>query len=107
MSRRLGVVLLAGLTLLAGTVTAVAIAAGSGRVLELRLRTANLILRVNGYGEQQSSSPSQVGITLAADVLFRFNSAELSAGAQSVLGGVAAEVHHQARGPVKRDGYTH
>lgn len=106
MRRRVGVILLVGVTLLAGTVTAVAIAAGGGRVLELRLRTADLILRVNGYGEQQSSSPSQVGITLAADVLFRFNSAKLNARAQSILGGVAAQIHQQARGPVYIDGYT-
>jgi len=105
MRRRVGVILLVGVTVLGGTVAAVAVAAGS-RVLDLRLRTADLILRVNGYGEQQSSSPSQVRITLAADVLFRFNSAQLSAKAQSILGGVAAEIHQQARGPVYIDGYT-
>ncbi len=97
---------LAGTALLAGVLVGTGVAQTSPRVKTLVLRTRDLVLRTKGFGESQTESPSQVRITLTADVLFRFNSAQLSARARSILAGVAAEIRQQASGPVTIDGYT-
>jgi outer membrane protein OmpA-like peptidoglycan-associated protein len=76
------------------------------RVVDLQLRTANLIFRIQGFGESETDTASRVQITLAADVLFRFNSAALSGAAKRILAGVATEIGQKARPPVLIDGYT-
>jgi OmpA-OmpF porin, OOP family len=104
--RRAVAAALGAAALVAGGLVGASLGQSSPRVLTLKLRTLDLVLQTKGFGETQTQSATQVKITLAADVLFRFNSAQLSAGARSILAGVAGEIRQQANGPVFIDGYT-
>ena len=74
------------------------------RVLDLVSRITDTGGEVTGLAVQES--PTAVEIALAADLLFAFDSAELTPAAQEKLGEVAAIIRQKAQGRVRIDGYT-
>jgi OOP family OmpA-OmpF porin len=51
-------------------------------------------------------TPAQVQLTLAADVLFAFDKADLTVPAAVTLADLASRIAAQAKGPVRIEGYT-
>jgi OOP family OmpA-OmpF porin len=70
-------------------------------VVDLKYETASLDDSV-----RTSESSKQVQVTLAADVLFRFDKAVLSPRARQRIGGVADRISQADPKQVKIDGYT-
>lgn len=96
---------------LAAVVTAVLAQAGGANVLGIEATVLDLVATVEHLdGETVTYSvaeaPEEVTIQLAADVLFDFDSAELSAAAQEYLGEVAARIGEQAQGEVVIAGHS-
>lgn len=88
-------------------------AAGQGqptqrKVLDLVAKVDDLTTKITDIQGNVSveQSPKQVEVTLAADVLFEFNKADLDPSAQAKLTDTANLIKTQAKGPVKIDGYT-
>lgn len=100
----------AGLVL-AAVATAMLAQAGEASVLSIEATVLDLVATVEHLdGDTVTYSveeaPEEVTIQLAADVLFDFDSAELSSAAQEYLGEVAALIGDQAQGEVDIAGHT-
>lgn len=110
--RRAGAAGLAGLLALtlgevpsAGAQTAAA--SGTDRVVGIEHRVVRIVRRVASMNGDISTeeTPEQVEVTLAADVLFEFDRADLTAAAGARVGEVARQVG-EATGAVAIVGYT-
>ena len=66
----------------------------------------DLVSSVGNPSGSDAEAPGHSTITLNADVLFDFNQAGLSPGAQGILSGVAAKIKGGANGTVAVTGYT-
>lgn len=73
------------------------------RVVGLQPRVVNLQPRVQSVAPRQTAPHS---FTVNADVLFAFDSSDLSPVAQAVLGGVVGQLHGSPAGTVAVVGYT-
>ena len=99
----------------AGLLAAAALAAGpggaaaqEGRVLDIELPVLDLSYETSSLDNslKTEESTDRVRVTLAADVLFRFNRASLSPRARSRIDEVAARIEAAEPGTVRVDGYT-
>jgi outer membrane protein OmpA-like peptidoglycan-associated protein len=74
------------------------------RVVDLVVRTG----RIAGGKDTAtiSESPGTTEVALAADVLFAFDSAQLSAAARAELTDTAKRIRERAKGPVRVEGHT-
>jgi outer membrane protein OmpA-like peptidoglycan-associated protein len=82
-----------------------------GRVLDLKTRSLELILRVEDIGAKGQSltlkeDKTEIRIELAGDVLFDFDKAAIRPEAQETLKQVAAVIVEKAKGKVRIEGYT-
>jgi OOP family OmpA-OmpF porin len=77
-------------------------------VLDLRLPVEDLSLATASLDDSVSTaeSESRVRVTLAADVLFRFDRASLTPGARSRLDEVAARIRDRRPSRIQIDGHT-
>ena len=105
---RRSLVVAALLVVLAGTP-----AAGQGqptqrKVLDLVAKVEDLTTKITDLQGNVAveQAPKQVQVTLAADVFFAFDKADLNPDTQSKLTEVANLIKTEAKGPVKIDGYT-
>ena len=80
----------------------------SDRVLPIERRTTTIIRRVNSISGdvRTAETPDQVEVTLAADVLFAFDEADLSPAAAATIDELAAQLTADGRDPVVIVGYT-
>lgn len=78
------------------------------RVVDIERRTTALIRRVESISGdvKVSETPDEVEVVLAADVLFAFDSAELTPGAESRLGEAAQQLADGGQSPVQVVGHT-
>jgi OOP family OmpA-OmpF porin len=79
-----------------------------GKVRELRFETRDLrfeIVSIDGSVSDVRTT-TKVEVTLAADVLFAFDKADLAPVSQATLSELAPQIGTQAKGTVKIDGYT-
>lgn len=78
------------------------------RVLPIERRTSTIIRRVNSISGdvRTEETPDQVEVTLAADVLFAFDQADLSPAAAAKIGELAAQLTAEGQDPVTVVGYT-
>lgn len=81
------------------------------RVIELEPRVIEVPSRIehltDGVVDQRTEeSDEQVAINVASDVLFAFDSAELTPAAQALLTDTAARIRDEAAGPVQIHGHT-
>jgi len=109
--RRASVVGLAGiggLSLAAPAPAAAQTARVEARVVTIEHRTVGIIRRVESIkGEiRTEEAPEQVQVTLAADVLFEFDRADLSGAAAARIQEVGAQIVAKAKGAVAVVGYT-
>jgi outer membrane protein OmpA-like peptidoglycan-associated protein len=74
------------------------------RVIEVPARIEHLTDGVVDRRTEESSD--QVAISVASDVLFAFDSAELTPAAQALLADTAARIRDEAAGPVQVHGHT-
>ncbi|CAN5578465.1 OmpA family protein [soil metagenome] len=82
--------------------------AGKGRVVGIEHRTVGIVRRVESISGdiRTEESPEQVEVTLAADVLFAFDQADLSPEAAARIDEVAGQIKASATGPVAIVGHT-
>ncbi|MBI2710659.1 MAG: OmpA family protein [Actinobacteria bacterium] len=78
------------------------------RVVGITRRTVEIVRRVGSISGDilTEQRPEQVAVTLAADVLFAFDRADLSPAANTRLSEVARQIKALAKGPVAIVGYT-
>jgi len=103
-------------SLIVGVLLAVLVgspAAGQGqptqrKILDLVAKVDDLTTKITDLQGNVSveQSPKQVEVTLAADVFFAFDTADLNPDAQSKLAEASKLIKTEAKGPVKIDGYT-
>jgi len=81
---------------------------GQGEVLDVPPRIVEIVSRVASMGGEltESDRGSQVDLVLAADVLFAFDKAELTARGQRTVGQAAEVIRAQAKGTIRIYGYT-
>ena len=81
---------------------------GEARVVRIERRTVGIVRRAESIkGEiRTEENPQQVQVTLAADVLFEFDRADLSASAADRIREVAAQIVAKATGPTTIVGFT-
>jgi len=82
--------------------------AGEGRVVKIEHRTVDVIRRVESISGdiRTEETPKQVSITLAADVTFAFDKADLSPEAAARLQEVVAQYQDGGKGALAIVGYT-
>ncbi len=80
--------------------------AGATSIAGLHLPVVALSLSVGGRTGSDSQSGAHSKVTLAADVLFRFDKSSLTPRARSLTNAVARRVRANATGVVAVDGYT-
>jgi OOP family OmpA-OmpF porin len=82
--------------------------AGQGEVLDVPPRIIEIVPRVSSMGGDLTTSDraNQVDLVLAADVLFAFDKAELTARGQRTVRQAAAVISAQAKGTLHIYGYT-
>jgi OOP family OmpA-OmpF porin len=102
---------LGALGALGATGSPVGAAAPSGYKIDIRDlkgETRDYTFRVESMDGRSSDvrTPTQVTVTLSADVLFAFDKAELTPAAEAALGDLAPKIAREAKGTVKIDGYT-
>lgn len=78
------------------------------RVTDIERRTTGLVRRVESISGdvQVSETPDEVEVVLAADVLFAFDSADLTPGAESRLAEAAQQLADGGQSPVEVVGHT-
>ena len=91
-----------------GPPPAAAQTSGGARVVTIQPRTVGIVRRVESIkGEiRTEEGPQQVQVTLAADVLFDFDPADLTAPATDRIREVAAQIAAKASGAVAIVGHT-
>jgi outer membrane protein OmpA-like peptidoglycan-associated protein len=72
----------------------------------LKLRVADLVLKVGNKAGSDQESGARSTITLSSDVLFHFDKSNLTPAATTVIAGVAAKIKARANGVVSVVGYT-
>jgi outer membrane protein OmpA-like peptidoglycan-associated protein len=82
--------------------------APSGKVLDVRGKIEDLTTKITDLqgAVAVEQSRTQVEVTLAADVFFAFDKADLNPDAQAKLTEAADLIKKEAKGTVKIDGYT-
>ena len=77
-------------------------------IVDVSAPALDIFVRVEDLDDSSvtAESPSRVELTLAADVLFAFGRADLSATARARLAEVAAQLRAQAKGVVQIQGHT-
>lgn len=81
---------------------------GEPRVVAIKRRTVVIVRRVESISGdvRTEETPKQVQVTLAADVLFAFDRADLPPETAARIAEVANEIEHRAKGPVAIVGHT-
>lgn len=108
MFRSVRAVCVAALAAFAFGPTSVAAAPTNPDVRDIVLDVRDLDLSVSSLDNsiQQSESSTRVTVTLSADVLFKFDSAQLAPTAQSRIAEAAATIRRLGPASVRVDGYT-
>jgi len=80
----------------------------AARVVTIEHRTVGIVRRVESIkGEiRTEEGPKQIEVTLAADVLFDFDKADLTPTASTRIAEVAQQIRARAKGPVAVVGFT-
>jgi outer membrane protein OmpA-like peptidoglycan-associated protein len=98
-------------TIPAGTASSSGTAGQPGVGVDVIPRVVDLVVRTGRIAGGKdtatiSESPGTTEVALAADVLFAFDSARLSAAARAELAAVAKRIRERAKGPVRVEGHT-
>jgi outer membrane protein OmpA-like peptidoglycan-associated protein len=99
--RRLGIATVAFIV-----VGAPALNAQEERVTDLVPRVVDLVARTSRFGATTTESARRVEIVVAADVLFRFDSWDLTPRARRTLQDAAEQIESKAIGFVRIEGHT-
>lgn len=109
--RRWAAALVAALAML-GVVPVVAAAATTGkakpRVTNIERRVTAVVRRIESISGDVATkeTPKEIEVTLAADVLFAFNSADLAPDAAAKVDELARQLDADGKGPVRIVGHT-
>ncbi len=81
---------------------------GGARVVTIKHRTVEVVRRVESISGdiRTKEGPTQIEVTLAADVLFDFDKADLTPAASTRIAEVAQQIEAVGKGPVEVVGHT-
>ncbi len=109
---RCAALLLAGVTVMLAAPTQPAEAQphpkGRARIVAIEHRTVAIVRRVESISGdiRTKEGPTQIEVTLAADVLFDFDKADLTPAASTRIAQVAQQIEAMGKGPVDVVGHT-